>query len=170
MDSPTGWLSQRIYYFASGLYFGAVLLRSLLIYRDSPVLVQVLGLLLVGLVLFISEPAISRRWSRYFPIYLLCQTALVFTLLSRPGFTDFFAALLPILSMQVMLHLNPKIGGGVDWLVCPDHDVVAGKDLWHFPGICPYVDLFRRKRLLRRLYPGNAPRSGSVRAKPGSGT
>jgi len=75
------------------------------------VLVQVLGLLLVWLVLFLSEPAISRRWSRYFPIYLLCQTALVFTLLSRPGFTDFFGSLLPILGMQVMLRLKPMIGG-----------------------------------------------------------
>jgi len=111
VNSPSGWLSQRIYYLASSLYFGAVFLRSLLIYRDSPVLVQVLGLLLVWCVLFVSEPAISRRWSRYFPIYLLCQTALVFTLLSRPGFTDFYGSLLPILSMQVMLRLNPKIGG-----------------------------------------------------------
>jgi len=75
------------------------------------VLLQVLGLLVVWLVLFLSQPAISRMWSRYFLFYLLCQTALVLTLLSRPGFSDFFGSLLPILGMQVMLNLPSKVGG-----------------------------------------------------------
>jgi len=110
VNSPTSWLPQRIYYLASGLYFGAVFLRSLLLYRDSPALFQVLALLLVWLALYLSEPGISRRWSRYFPIYLTLQTALVFVLLVMPGSPDFLAALLFIVSMQVMLRLNPKIG------------------------------------------------------------
>ena len=110
MDRPTDWLPQRIYYLASGLYFGAVLLRSFLIYGDNPVFIRVLGLMLVWVTLILSEPTISRRWSRYFPIYLIIQTALVFILLASPGFSDFFATLLAVLSMQVMLHLNPKIG------------------------------------------------------------
>ena len=110
MNRSTEWLAQGIYYLASGLYFGAIFLRSILIYRGEPELDRVLGLMVVWLALFVSETAISRRWSRYFPIYLLCQTALVFILLSTPGFSDFFASLLPVLGMQVMLRLKPKIG------------------------------------------------------------
>ena len=110
MNRPSDWLSQWIYYLASSLYFGAVFLRSLLIYRDSPVLVQVLGLLLVWLVLSVSESAISRRWSRYFLIYLVLQTILVFVLLVMPLSPDYFATLLAVLSMQVMRRCNPKVG------------------------------------------------------------
>jgi signal transduction histidine kinase len=110
VNHPSDWLSHWIYYLASGLYFGAVFLRSLLIYRDSPVLVQVLGLLLVWLVLLVSASAISRRWDRYFPIYLLLQTTLVFVLLVMPLSPDYFATLLAVLSMQVMLRFNPKVG------------------------------------------------------------
>jgi signal transduction histidine kinase len=109
-DHPTDWLSLWIYYLASSLYFGAVFLRSLLVYRHSAVLVQVLGLLLVWLALSVSEPVISRRWSRYFPIYLILQTTLVFVLLVSPLSPDYFATLLAVLSMQVMLRLNPKAG------------------------------------------------------------
>ena len=114
MDRFTNRLSQRIYYLAAALYFIAVLLRTSLIYRDSPELGRALGLLLAGLALFISEPAISRRWSSYFPIYLLVQTSLVFVLLATPGSSDFFAILLSILSMQAMLNLNPRVG--VVWI------------------------------------------------------
>ena len=110
MDRSTKRLPQRIYYLAAALYYIAVLLRTILVYRDSPELGQALVLLLAGLALFISEPAISRRWSSYFPIYLLVQTSLVFVLLATPGSSDFFAILLGILSMQAMLNLNPKLG------------------------------------------------------------
>lgn len=110
MDRSTNRLSHWIYYLTSTLYYIAVFLRSILIYRADPIFINVLALLLLALVLFISEPAISRRWSAYFPIYLLLQTSLVFVLLAMPGFTDFFASLLGILSMQAMLKLNPKIG------------------------------------------------------------
>jgi signal transduction histidine kinase len=110
MDRPTSRLSQWVYYLAASLYYIAVFLRTLLIYRDTPELGQALVLLLVILLLFVSEPAISCRWSRYFPIYLLLQTILLFVLLALPGYPDFFATLLGILSMQVMLNLNPRIG------------------------------------------------------------
>jgi signal transduction histidine kinase len=106
---------QWIFYLAASFYFGAVLLRSILIYRDNADLIWVLGMLLVWLVLFASEPAITSRWSSYFSIYLVIQTILVFMLLSRPSYPDFFAALFAILSMQVMLHLNTKIG--IAWIV-----------------------------------------------------
>jgi signal transduction histidine kinase len=110
MARSTDRLPQWIFYLAASFMFAAVLLRTLLIYRFSPGLGQALGLLLVWLFLAVSEPPISRRWSGYFPIYLIIQTVLVFVLLTLPGDPDFFAALLSILSMQVMLRLNPKIG------------------------------------------------------------
>jgi signal transduction histidine kinase len=110
MDLSKSRLSHWIYYLAATLYYMAVVLRALLTYRDSPILGQALVLLLVGLVFFISEPAISRKWPGYFPIYLLFQTAIVSVLLALPGNSDFFATLFLILSMQAMLNLNPKIG------------------------------------------------------------
>jgi signal transduction histidine kinase len=103
-------LPQLIFVIAAGFMFGAVFLRTLLIYGNSPKLGLALGLLLAWLLLSLSEPAISRRWPGYFAVYLVLQTALVFALLTMPDPPDFFAALLAILSMQVMLRLNPKIG------------------------------------------------------------
>lgn len=111
MNRFAGWSHEWVYYLAASFYFGAVFLRSILIYKDSPELGQVLGLLLIWLLLAASEPAISRRSPGYFPIYLVFQTGLVFVLLTIPGFSDFFAALLIILSMQVMLRLNARLGG-----------------------------------------------------------
>jgi signal transduction histidine kinase len=103
-------LPQWIFYLAASFIFGAVFLRTLLVYRSSPALGQALGLLMVWLILAVSEPAISRKWPGYFPVYLVIQTVMVFVLLTMPGSPDFFAALLAILSMQVMLRLDPKIG------------------------------------------------------------
>jgi signal transduction histidine kinase len=110
LDRNTDWLPQRIYYLASALYLGAVFLRSILIYGDTPEFLRVLGLLLVWLAIFLSEPAISRRWFSFFPIYLIIQSALVFFLLATPGFSDFFCTLLHVLSMQIMARLSPKYG------------------------------------------------------------
>ena len=101
---------QWIFYLTAGFLFGAVLLRSLLVYRNDPELWPVLGLLAVWLVLFASEAAISPRWPRYFPIYLALQTGLVVVLLARPGRRDYFAVLFAVLGMQAMQRLNPKTG------------------------------------------------------------
>jgi signal transduction histidine kinase len=68
-------------------------------------------MLLIWLILAVSEPVVSYRWSEYFPIYLILQTLLVFAFLTLPGSPDFFATLLLILSMQTMLRLTPKVGG-----------------------------------------------------------
>ncbi|HET9590674.1 MAG TPA: histidine kinase [Anaerolineales bacterium] len=106
---------QWIFYMAAGFYFGAVFLRSILIYRDDPALIRVLGMLLAWLILFISEPGITGRWSGYFPLYLVIQTLVVFFLLRAPAYPDFFAALFAILSMQVMLRQNTSVG--VVWIL-----------------------------------------------------
>lgn len=98
--------SQWIFYLAAGFNFGAVFLRSILVYGGNPELFLVLGVLLFWLVLFVSEPAISAKWSRFFPLYLVIQTGLIFALLGMPDATDFFAALFVIPSMQIMQRLN----------------------------------------------------------------
>jgi len=106
---------QWVFYLAASFYFGAILLRAILTYRDSAELPPVLGILLAWLALLVSEPAITRRWSSYFPVYLAIQTILVFILLSTPGYPDFFASLFAIPSMQVMLRLSSRAGAA--WLV-----------------------------------------------------
>lgn len=128
MERSTSRLSQWIYYLAATLYYMAVFLRTLIIYQDNPILGRALVLMGIVLIIFISEPAISRRWSSYFPIYLLVQTSLVFVLLALPGYSESFAALLGVLSMQAMLNLNPKIGavwiaacGLITWLLIARH-------------------------------------------------
>ena len=110
MKRSAGWPNQWIYYLAASFFYVAVLLRSILIYRESSELGNVLGLLLIWLVVAASEPPISRRWRGYFPIYLIIQTGLVLVLLALPGFPDFYAALLFILSMQAMSRLDPRVG------------------------------------------------------------
>jgi signal transduction histidine kinase len=111
METTDSWSSHRIYYLASGLFFSAVVLRSLLIYQHSAALPAILGLLAAWLALFLSRPFISRLWLHYFPTYLATQTALIILLLLIPDSADFFAALLIILSMQFALHYSPKAWG-----------------------------------------------------------
>ncbi|HLO31370.1 MAG TPA: sensor histidine kinase [Anaerolineales bacterium] len=106
-DRPSQWIFNLV----ASFYFTAVFLRSILVYRDRPELGQILGILLLWLLLGVTQPLISPRWSYYFPFYLTLQTLLVFVLLSSSDLSDFFAALLIILSMQVMLHLSPRVGG-----------------------------------------------------------
>jgi signal transduction histidine kinase len=110
MKRSADWAHQWIFYLTAGCLFGAVLLRSLLVYRNNPELGPVLGLLAVWLALFASEAAISPRWPRYPLIYLALQTGLVVVLLAQPGRRDYFAILFALLGMQAMQRLNPKLG------------------------------------------------------------
>ena len=104
--------SQWVFHLTVAFLFGTVLLRSLLLYQDSPLLGQVLGLLVAWLVLFIGEMTISRKWPRVFPIYLILQTILVSVFLWKIDFLeyDYFATLFAILSMQVMQRLTLRLG------------------------------------------------------------
>jgi len=52
----------------------------------------------------------NKQIRYYFPFYLVIQTALVFVLVMMPGFPDFFATLLMVISMQMMLRLRPNLG------------------------------------------------------------
>jgi len=107
--------SQWIFFLAASFYIGAVFLRSILVYQETPEFFYVLAALLIWSFLFVTEPRITEKWSGYFPIYLILQTVLIFTLLGMPGSPDFFASLFVILSMQVMLHFEFKIW--VVWIV-----------------------------------------------------
>jgi signal transduction histidine kinase len=104
--------SQWVFLLTVAFLFGTVLLRSLLLYQDSPLLGQVLGLLTAWLVLFAGETAASRKWPRGFPIYLVLQTILVSVFLWKLDFPeyDYFATLFAILSMQVMQRLTFRLG------------------------------------------------------------
>ncbi len=115
MKRSADWLYQWIFYLAAGLLFASTLLRSLVIYRDSPELGRVLGLLMAWLVLLgVSETALSRRRPKYFPIYLVLQTILTLALLFMLAPADYFAVLFAILSMQIMQRFNP--GAGAIWI------------------------------------------------------
>ncbi len=119
MRRSDDWSSRWIFYLTASFLFGSAVLRSLLLFRDSPVLSQVLGLLLTWLALFASEGALSRKWPPYFAIYVVLQTGIVVLLLSGPGVTDFFAVLFAILSMQMMQRLQPRQGALVIGLFAP---------------------------------------------------
>ena len=114
MPRSTEWLSKSIYILASSLYMAAVALRTWLFFQDEPVLGKAMALLLLWVLLFASEPVVSRRWPRqlgaYFPLYLIFQTCLVFILMNLPGTPDFMGTLLAILSMQIMLRLPTWAG------------------------------------------------------------
>jgi len=111
MKHPIAWSSQWISYLTAGLLFVATVLRSLLIYQDSQVIIQSLGLLMAWLALMLlSETPVPRQWRAFFPIYLVLQTILTLVLLYTPGSPDYYAILFAILSMQIMQRLSPKVG------------------------------------------------------------
>jgi len=119
VNRSTEWLSKSIYLLAAGLYFLTVVLRTWLFFQGSPVLGKAMALLLIWALLFASEWMVSNRWTSYraayFPVYLICQTALTFVLMALPDSPDFMGALLAVLSMQAMLHLSTWIGAA--WIV-----------------------------------------------------
>lgn len=110
MNRSTDWSSQGIIYLTAALFYAAALLRSLVDYQTSPLLVSILGLLAVWLILFASETVFSSRWHWYFPLYLPLQFALALGLLFMPDAADYFAILFCILSMQIMQRFKPALG------------------------------------------------------------
>jgi hypothetical protein len=123
----------------------------LIIFDNTSQLGHALVFLLLILLLFLIEPKISHRWSGFFTIYLLLQTALVFLLLALPGFSDFFAAFLSVLSMQVMLNLNPRLGSA--WMaLCTLGMLVHLPFNWYLRSHS-HPDLHRCKCLSRFICP-----------------
>lgn len=111
MNRFAGWFHSGVFYLAASFFFAAVFLRSILVYQNRSEFGPVVGLLVLWLGLAASEPVVARRWAGYTPVYVLVQTGITFWLLTFRGVSDFFAVLLIILSMQVMLRFNPKTGG-----------------------------------------------------------
>jgi signal transduction histidine kinase len=100
------------FYLSTVFFFTAALLRTLLIYKDPAPTARGVGLLLAWLVLFASVDWITRRWPRYFLIYVAMQTALTALLLATmPIYPDYFAVLFAVVSMQIMQRYNPRAGG-----------------------------------------------------------
>jgi signal transduction histidine kinase len=113
----TNRVYQGVFYLAAGLIYAAVLMRSFLLYRDTLVLGQVLGLLLLFLILFLAELLpLSKKFS-WFHVYLLLQTVLVSLLFFLPQFEeyDYFSLLYAILGMQIMQRIS--IQTGVPWIL-----------------------------------------------------
>jgi signal transduction histidine kinase len=113
----TDWIYQGVFYLAAGLIYFAILLRSYLLYKDTPYLGQVLGLLLLFLILFLAEMAISPRVGGWFHLYLGLQTFLASLLIYGPDFKeyDYFSLLFSILGMQAMRRLSYQTG--VSWIL-----------------------------------------------------
>jgi len=111
------WIYQGVFYLVVGLIYVAVLLRSFLLYRDSPVLGQVLGLLLLFMCLFLAEIGFAKRGNIWFHIYLVLQTILTSLLIYGPEFDeyDYFSLLFAILGMQLIRQLSTKVS--LSWIL-----------------------------------------------------
>jgi signal transduction histidine kinase len=79
----------------------AAVLRSVLEFEGAQ-LGLVIVLLAAWSLLTASEPALSRRLSWYFPVYIALQAAVVFVLLGQSDGSDFFGILLAVPSMLAM--------------------------------------------------------------------
>jgi signal transduction histidine kinase len=99
-----------IFYLVAGCFYGAVFLRALLFFQDSPDLFWILTLVVICAGLGATESIISRKWKNYFLIYLVLDVFLIIYLLSMPGSRDFFAILFVIPTMQIMLRYDSRIG------------------------------------------------------------
>jgi signal transduction histidine kinase len=109
-----------VFYLSVGFFFSADVLRSILLYYSIPgVLFRSLALLAIWAVLYLTRPAISRRWHKYFFFYLGIQSALAFILLFNPEPSDFFALLFTILSAQIMMQQPPRRGAFIIALFTP---------------------------------------------------
>lgn len=109
-------LYQSVFYLTAGLLYFAVLLRSVLLYQNTPYLDDVLLLLAGFLVLFLVGTAFSSRLGMWFHVYMGLQTILVCVLIYEPDFTeyDYFALLFAILGMQAFQSLSDR--AGIVWI------------------------------------------------------
>jgi signal transduction histidine kinase len=111
MKYLTGHSFRWIFILTTAFLLTAVLLRTVLNYSGYSEFPRIIVLLSIWLILVASEAAISQRLKWYIFPYLAVQTVLVGFLLSTQGFSDFFATLTIILSMQAFLRLRPLAGG-----------------------------------------------------------
>jgi signal transduction histidine kinase len=110
MGHPTRWNYGWNYFLTAGIIYGGAVLRSLLAYQDSPSLGHVIGLLAAALTFFILDHHLSKKWSTTFYFYLILQITVIVALLFMSDFSDYFAMLFAILSMQIMQKMPLKAG------------------------------------------------------------
>jgi signal transduction histidine kinase len=110
MSRLPGWIQQWVIQITIGFLFGGCVLRMLIQYSEDPQMRLALILLAVWLIVFLTEPLISKRWAVYFYVYLFIQTLLIFTLLRHYPDNDSISILFAGLSMQIMSRMPPKIG------------------------------------------------------------
>jgi signal transduction histidine kinase len=111
------WIYMGVFYLAAGLTCVAVFLRTYLVYRDTTVLGQGLGLLLLFWMLFLAELFLMPRNSLWFQFYIILQTIIISLLIYTRSFEvyDYFSNLYAILGMQMMQRINIKFS--VMWII-----------------------------------------------------
>jgi signal transduction histidine kinase len=109
-DLTSTWLRRWIYYLATGFLFAAVILRSVLVFQDSPAPGQIILLLAAYLLVFIGNILLAGRYTGISVILICLEVILVLVLLLTTR-VDFFAILFAILSMQAMQQFPPRLGG-----------------------------------------------------------
>jgi signal transduction histidine kinase len=102
------WLHRWIFYLATGFMFAATALRSLIVFGNSPNLLNLL--LLAWLAMFIAGSLLYPRLPIFAACLIVVQAALVLLLLLLLQ-TDYFAILFAILGMQAMQQFPPRLGG-----------------------------------------------------------
>jgi signal transduction histidine kinase len=104
------WIYMGVFYLAAGLTCVAVFLRTYLVYRDTTVLWQGLGLVLLFWMLFLAEVVLIPHRNLWFHLYIILQTIVVSLLIYTRSFEvyDYFSNLYAILGMQMMQRINIK--------------------------------------------------------------
>jgi hypothetical protein len=69
----TGWIYQGVFFVVTGLLSTAILLRSILLYRDIPFIGQVISLLLLFIAQFLVEQTHIKYTNNRFHVYLGLQ-------------------------------------------------------------------------------------------------
>jgi signal transduction histidine kinase len=112
VNLPGTWFHRWIYYLAAGFIFAAVVLRSLIIFRDSALLRPILLVLAAGLLSFVAASMLYPRLPAFTLFLIILQAALILLLLLQTK-TDYFAILFVITGMQAMQQLPPRFGWAV---------------------------------------------------------
>jgi len=107
MELNQAWFHRWIFYLASGFMFAAALLRSVLVFQNSPLLGTVMILSATWLLTFIGSLLLAGR-SRWVPALLIGLEILLIQALLLTTRQDFFAFLFAIPSMQVRQQYTMK--------------------------------------------------------------
>lgn len=94
--------SKRIPTWIGFILLGAVAVRALIFYRGQPALPAVVLLLAAFALLYLLEPVLSARFSRFPFMYFPLQTAVLLALSGQQPFLDILQALYVLLGLRAM--------------------------------------------------------------------